>query len=215
MQKRMSQIQLEAKTQRRARRPMSSAARGHTLAIYELESRIGRGGMGVVYKARDTKLGKTVAVKVLPLDAMFSESARMRFQNEAKAAAQLEHPHVVPVYAFGMEDGTYYYAMQYIEGYNLAHWIKTFRENSKHHGDTDSKVSTSPKSNDTSAQRALVESFDLVEAISSRGSTSNLGYLRAFARIGIQVADALQHAHDLGDCSPRYQARQFAVGFAW
>ena len=174
--------------------------RGAVLGDYELLEKIGRGGMGVVYKGRDTKLNKLVAIKVLPLDAMFSPSARERFQNEAKAAAQLNHPHIVPVYAFGIEDGTYYFAMQFVEGKDLASFIRMARRTSARVGDSTTaarRVSTIPMRNKSGDVQKDAYA-DFLEAVSTAGTTSNRSYLQAFARVGIQVADALQHAHDRG-----------------
>ncbi|WP_197455754.1 protein kinase domain-containing protein [Stieleria neptunia] len=169
------------------------------LGDYQLLGRIGQGGMGVVYKGKDVKLDKTVAIKVLPVNAMISKSARTRFQNEARAAGQLDHPHVVPVYAFGIEKGTYYYAMQYINGKNLAGWIAEFRQDASHGNQGKSsqhKISTA-KAQEASTSQGL-SSFDLQNALKSGGSTSNREFVEAFARMGVQVADALQHAHDTG-----------------
>ena len=71
---------------------------GTTLSHYEIEAELGRGGMGVVYRARDTKLDRTVAIKVLPSAALASEDDRARFYREAKSAAALNHPNIAQVY---------------------------------------------------------------------------------------------------------------------
>ena len=79
---------------------MLTAAR-NCLGDFILSEEIGRGGMGIVYRAFDKNLGREVAVKILPLGAGGSETAKQRFLLEAKAAAQLNHEHIVPVYAIG------------------------------------------------------------------------------------------------------------------
>ena len=71
---------------------------GKSLSHYKILEELGRGGMGIVYKAEDTKLDRTVAIKVLPSAALASEDDRARFYREAKAAAQLHHPHIASVF---------------------------------------------------------------------------------------------------------------------
>src|SRR5689334_23372260 len=68
---------------------------------YSIEGEIGRGGMGVVYMARDERLKRKVAVKVLPPDLAFREEIRLRFLREAETAARLSHPHIVPIHSVG------------------------------------------------------------------------------------------------------------------
>ncbi len=71
---------------------------GTTLSHYKIVSELGRGGMGVVYQAEDTKLNRTVAIKVLPTTALSSDDDRARFYREARAAAALHHPHIATVF---------------------------------------------------------------------------------------------------------------------
>ncbi|GMQ83039.1 MAG: hypothetical protein BMS9Abin05_2512 [Rhodothermia bacterium] len=71
---------------------------GQSISHYKIVSELGRGGMGIVYKAEDRKLDRTVAIKVLPSAALASEDDRARFYREAKAAAQLHHPHIASVF---------------------------------------------------------------------------------------------------------------------
>lgn len=89
------------------------------LADYTIVREIGRGGMGVVYEARQHSLGRRVAVKVLPPGANLDSQFLERFRLEAQAAGRLEHPGIVPVYGTGDKDGLHYYAMQYISGFGL------------------------------------------------------------------------------------------------
>ena len=86
---------------------------------YRIVREIGRGGMGVVYEAHQVSLNRRVALKILPFAAVLDQRQIARFRNEAQAAAQLHHPHIVPVFAVGQEHGVYYYAMQYIDGQSL------------------------------------------------------------------------------------------------
>ena len=92
---------------------------------------IGRGGMGVVYEAVQLSLGRRVALKVLPFAAALDARQLQRFKNEAQAAAQLHHTNIVPVYAVGCDRATHYYAMQLIEGQNLADLIGELRSTEK------------------------------------------------------------------------------------
>ena len=95
------------------------AERGKQLGDFELLEEVGRGGMGVVYRARQSALNREVALKLLPAGAVLDARQIERFRNEAQAAASLNHPHIVPVYAVGCERGVHYYAMQFIDGCGL------------------------------------------------------------------------------------------------
>jgi len=95
-------------------------AAGTRLGPYEIVSAIGAGGMGEVYKARDTRLERTVAIKVLPLHLSSSPEVRQRFEREAKTISQLSHPHICALYDVGHQDGTDYLVMEYLEGETLA-----------------------------------------------------------------------------------------------
>ena len=88
-------------------------------ANYELESEVGRGGMGIVYCARDRRLKREIAVKVLPPELSFRADIRQRFLREAETAAQLSHPNIVPIYTVEEKDNLVYFVMAYIKGDNL------------------------------------------------------------------------------------------------
>ena len=88
-------------------------------ANYELESEIGRGGMGIVYCARDKRLKREIAVKVLPPELSFRADIRQRFLRESETAAQLSHPNIVPIYTVEERDNLVYFVMAYIKGDNL------------------------------------------------------------------------------------------------
>jgi Tol biopolymer transport system component/predicted Ser/Thr protein kinase len=95
-------------------------AAGSRLGPYEIVSPVGAGGMGEVYRARDTRLERTVAVKVLPAHLSKSEEVRQRFEREAKTISQLSHPHICALYDVGNHDGTEYLVMEFLEGESLA-----------------------------------------------------------------------------------------------
>jgi len=90
------------------------------LGPYEIRSPLGAGGMGEVYRARDTRLDRTVAVKILPAHLSTNAEARQRFDREARAISSLSHPNVCHLYDVGMHDGTSYLVMEYLEGETLA-----------------------------------------------------------------------------------------------
>jgi len=97
----------------------AALAHGSRLADFEVRGEIGRGGMGVVYRARQLSLDRDVALKVLPHFARHGRSAVERFQHEAQAAARLNHANVVPIYAQGEHEGHYFYAMKLVHGDSL------------------------------------------------------------------------------------------------
>jgi len=97
---------------------------GRTISHYEILEKLGEGGMGVVYKARDTKLNRDVALKFLPAGLTSDEESRKRFVREAQAAAALEHPNICPVHEIGEADGHTFIVMPCIGGASLADRIK-------------------------------------------------------------------------------------------
>ena len=98
---------------------------GRTVGHYRITDRLGGGGMGVVYRAEDVKLGRTVALKFLPPELTRDPEAKHRFEREAKAASQLDHPNICTVYDFGIEaDGQMYLAMACYDGESLASKIE-------------------------------------------------------------------------------------------
>jgi serine/threonine protein kinase/WD40 repeat protein len=139
------------------------------LGDFRIVREVGRGGMGIVYEAEQLSLGRRVALKVLPSAATLDPKQLQRFQNEAEAAAHLNHPNVVPVYAVGCERGIPYYAMQLIDGRTVAALIRERR----------------PESEDGATSHPAV-------------GTREAPDWRALARLGVQAAEALDYAHQLG-----------------
>jgi Tol biopolymer transport system component/tRNA A-37 threonylcarbamoyl transferase component Bud32 len=97
----------------------SSSLIGRTIGHYAIIERLGEGGMGAVYKARDERLGRFVALKLLPSDRMSDPDRRRRFEQEAKSASALNHPTIVTVYDIGQADDVHYIAMEYVPGGTL------------------------------------------------------------------------------------------------
>ncbi len=146
------------------------------LGDYQLLREVGRGGMGVVYEARQVSLGRRVALKVLPFAAALDKSQLERFRTEAHAAAQLHHTNIVPVFSVGCERGVHYYAMQFIDGRTLAQIIHEQRQDD-------------PLELETSRPLSRTTTF---------GSTGQRARFRLVAELGIQAAEALDYAHRLG-----------------
>jgi serine/threonine protein kinase len=153
------------------------------LGDFDILRQVGRGGMGVVYEARQISLGRRVALKVLPFAATLDPRQLQRFWTEAQAAAILNHPHIVPVYSVGCERGVHYYAMQFIEGQTLAEALTALRRAAPGRPDADAAPSA-----------PTVPAAGLPTERSARGP----GYFQAVARLGMQAALALEHAHQLG-----------------
>lgn len=124
---------------------------GQTIAHYCIAQKLGAGGMGVVYRARDERLQRDVALKLLPADAIADDAARLRLLNEARSASALNHPHICTIYEVGEAGGQVYIAMEHVEGSSLSALIPA-------------------------------DGFP-VETI---------------LRYGVQIADALAHAHEHG-----------------
>ncbi len=164
-------------------------AAGKHLGDFEILEELGRGGMGVVYRARQVSLNRIVALKVLPGTVCTSEAAVNRFRHEAQAAAKLHHTNIVPVYAQGEADGHFYYAMELIEGPNLGHMLKEDRSAvlSGLHADHFSRAEVNGASSGVGPQPQSI-SFD-------QSSVRHRPNYRRIARLIASVADGLDHAH--------------------
>src|SRR5213083_1278534 len=90
------------------------------LGPYEIQAPLGQGGMGEVYRAIDTRLGRAVAIKVLPRHIADSPQRRQRFEREARALSSLSHPHICPLYDVGEQDGLPFLVMEALDGETLA-----------------------------------------------------------------------------------------------
>ena len=105
-------------------RPLAARLADALGDAYTIEGEIGRGGMGVVYRARDERLQRRVAIKVLPPELAFQQDIRERFTREAQTAARLSHPHIVPIHSVGEGQNLVYFVMGYVDGESLAARIR-------------------------------------------------------------------------------------------
>ena len=182
------------------------------LGDFRILEEIGRGGMGIVYKAEQMSLNRCVALKVLPLAAVLDPRQLQRFKLEAQAAATLHHPNIVPVFGVGCERGVHYYAMQYIEGQTLADVIRDMCESEGLHSPPSASQPSGPDTATVDVRRSGKREADAISvyretgettpelraAASTQRSTRAPGYIRSVAELGIQVAEALHHAHEEG-----------------
>jgi WD40 repeat protein/serine/threonine protein kinase len=155
------------------------------LGDFRILREVGRGGMGIVYEAEQLSLGRRVALKVLPFAATMDPRQLQRFQNEARAAASLEHPHIVPVYAFGCERGVHYIAMKFIDGQSLAGRLERRRRESSQ---SLSEPAAAAPDDHTAPQAAA----------RTERAPRDAAAFRQIAAWGIRAADGLEHAHRLG-----------------
>jgi len=99
-------------------------ATGRRLGPYEIIAPLGAGGMGEVYRAQDTRLARTVAIKVLPAELSANLERRQRFEREARIISSLNHPHICALYDIGQQDGVDYLVLEFLEGEVLAHRLE-------------------------------------------------------------------------------------------
>jgi serine/threonine protein kinase len=172
---------------------------------FRILRQVGRGGMGVVYEAVQESLGRHVALKLLPAEALADPRRMERFRREAKAAAKLHHTNIVPVFGTGSADGRHYFAMQFIDGHPLDAVIDEVRRLK------DKSATREPRSVSEVAGSLLTGTFappaDAPARPAHSGSSPSLSgtlsdggrhYWATCARIAAQVADALAYAHGQG-----------------
>lgn len=184
--------------------PVSESAPGTPLGDYRILREIGRGGMGVVYEAEQMSLGRRVALKVLPFAAALDARQLQRFKNEAQAAAHLHHTNIVPVYGIGVDRGVHFYAMQLIEGQNLASVLESLRRSERRNGELGNTKEDPPSARSSilppSALRYPAPDTTPVLAteISTRRSGRSTEFFRTAARMTAEAAEALEYAHSVG-----------------
>jgi serine/threonine protein kinase len=174
-----------------------------SLDDYEIIHEVGRGGMGIVYEAVQRSLRRRVALKVLSIGATLDPRHLQRFRNEAQAAAQLQHPNIVPIFAVGCEQGVHYYAMRYIDGTTLAQLIRDSQNSDSEVSEVakHTVVARSPDRATESDRRSQDGRGDRTTTPRATTPVPTAYDATDFARaatIGIQAAEALEHAHQMG-----------------
>ncbi len=173
------------------------------LGDFELLREIGRGGMGLVYEARQISLKRRVALKVLPPALGMPSQARQRFEREAQAAAKLHHTNIVPVHAIGEHAGHHFYAMDLIDGQSLDRVLREVAERGSNPllAETVSRAAPAlPKEREAPADSPPATTSQGGGVSSSLGDTSagSRPWFEAVARLIAEVADGLDYAHGRG-----------------
>ena len=167
------------------------------LGDFRLVRELGRGGMGIVYKAEQISLGRLVAVKILPFAALLDQRQLERFKNEARAAAMLKHPNIVSVHSVGVQRGVHYYAMELIEGMSLAEVVSRLSTQTNL---ADVGPVETPAASPVEATSQLEHGADTepVAQLSTQRQRLRKDFYRSVARLGSQAAQALHYAHGEG-----------------
>src|SRR3990172_4977619 len=187
------------------------------LGDFEIIRELGRGGMGIVYEARQVSLNRKIALKVLSGSLGVSPKAVVRFRREAEAAAKLHHTNIVPIYATGDEDGTHYYAMELVDGPSLNLVIHSLRSEPRSEprggmksaeGGARATVQLTGEDTVTALPAWVAETMAAGAPLTTSGSSvvgdssstlrSGAGYFDTAARMIADVADALDYAHNQG-----------------
>src|SRR5579883_1808124 len=165
------------------------------LGDFRIFREVGKGGMGIVYEAEQLSLRRRVALKVLPFAATMDPRHLQRFHNEARAAACLHHTNIVPVHFVGCERGVHFYAMQFIDGQPLSDIIRQLRQAEKK---TPTAEENTVAYQPSGAEAATTPSPAAeITPLTGEGRRSR-DYYRKVAELGIQAAEALDHAHQWG-----------------
>jgi eukaryotic-like serine/threonine-protein kinase len=183
--------------------PLVEWQQGTPLGDFRILREIGRGGMGVVYEAVQLSLDRRVALKVLPFAAALDAKQLQRFKNEAQAAAHLHHTNIVPVYAVGSERGLHYYAMQLIEGQNLADLIQQLRPQElalrePTTGSARASEASGPLDHAHARTPPSTNITEVAAGLSTQRASHSEGFFRTVAGLAVQAAEALEHAHQFG-----------------
>lgn len=163
------------------------------LGEYRLLERLGAGGMGVVYLARDDVLQRTVALKLIRPEHVYMPGARERFQREVETIARLQHPGIVPIYGVGKSEGMPYFTMQHIRGCSMSSALQELQ-----------KAATAPDGKallQLAAQQATASPQSESSTASASGSSHGIDPLNwpdTCVSIATQIAGALHHAHERG-----------------
>ncbi len=170
---------------------------GRRIGEYIIVEEIGRGGMGIVLLAIQTSLNRFVALKILPFGFSLDDKTVRHFQNEAKIIAKFNHPHIVPIFSSGEEEGVYYIAMAFIPGLSLNKVIESLKRFSLHEIRASAIRNTILMHPDFMQFNLDLKNSGLDESIMSQRDLSfwDNSYLKFILTIFHEVADALNYAH--------------------
>ncbi|HZU39166.1 MAG TPA: serine/threonine-protein kinase [Gemmataceae bacterium] len=169
------------------------------LGDFRILREVAKGGMGIVYEAEQISLRRRVALKVLPFAATMDARHLQRFHNEAQAAACLHHTNIVPVFSVGCERGIHFYAMQFIDGQPLSELIRQLRRAEKPESTAESEQTPpyQPPLEEKGMARPTVQTGRDATPLTMVGRR-DWTYFRKVAELGVQAAEALDHAHQVG-----------------
>ena len=169
------------------------------LGDFRIIREIGRGGMGIVYEAQQEALGRRVALKVLPRQALLEQRHLARFHREAQIAARLHHTNIVQVYGVGENDGFHYYVMQYVPGVGLDRVIAAFKNRQAPPARPSPHEPSPPADGSSAADAADSICKELLPpGTSGEAPLSDARYYRLAAELIAQAAEALAYAHTQG-----------------
>ena len=171
-------LERAARQQREEHQPVDPL-KPQRIGDYEIQSELGRGGMGIVYTANQISLRRAVALKILPFTAVLDPRQVVRFQNEARSAASLHHPNIVPVFGVGCERGVHYYSMQLIDGQTIAELIEQLR-------------------NDPVSDVPVCSDKQTVGNFATEVCAQSPNFVNKMVELAILVARALEYAHGQG-----------------
>ena len=164
----------------------------------DLVSELGRGGMGVVFQARDLQSGHLVAVKILPWRVSIVPEWVARFENEARTTAQLRHRNIVPVFRYGQENGYCFFVMQFVNGVGLDRIIDRLRETDGIVYAEEIQRQESQRLSGPMKARSVTNALSAPDEGNPRRRRLTQTSWNSFARIGIQATQALRAAHAAG-----------------
>ena len=186
--------------------PVLDTPRIERLGDFRITREIGRGGMGIVYEAEQESLGRRVAIKVLPRQALLDVKHLRRFRREARIAAGLHHTNIAEIFGVGEQDGLHYFVMQYIDGLGIDRILAARAEagatapsRMTNDGMTNDESDPSSESRDASPHSSFaIRHSSLGQLALLASGPLGPAYWRQVATIGCQVADALHYSHSQG-----------------
>lgn len=166
----------------------SNASAGPTrIGRFEILERLGLGGMGIVYRAREDKPGREVALKVIRPELTFYEGGRLRFQREIEAVAKLSHPAILPIHAVGIDDGTPWFSMPVVRGCSLGDVLDACRN-----------IEAPTGQDFVNVVRTRANTTEAIEVGSAASVLARVSWIDAVLHVLRDIASALAHAHRHG-----------------